>query len=416
MTGVLEITGLSKKIKIFDRPADRIVEHFLGLRRHREKWILRDVSFSVSAGESVGLVGLNGAGKSTLLSIITGCRTATAGQVKAHGNISALLELGMGFHPEFSGRENAVMGLQLQGCSAETVQRSLAWIEQFSELGEYLDMPLRTYSSGMQVRLAFSVATAIRPDILIIDEALSVGDAYFQHKSASRIRDLKALQTSLLFVSHDASAIKSLCDKAMLLERGRLILEGRPDMVMDYYNAMIAEKQHATAISQCASGQTRSGTRAVAINSVRIIDAGGKSRHVFPVGSPVHIRFVLEAMNDMDFPTVGFSIRDRIGNEVFGTNTWHMKSFQHESLQSGATVVDFITNLNLGPGSYSITAAVHTGVAHLENNYDWWDRACVFEVYPGDGYQFQGTAFLDVDATIVDSACSTYPADGLSNA
>src|SRR5690606_6494074 len=197
-----------------------------------EHWVVRGVSFEIGAGEVVGIVGQNGAGKSTLLKMVAGTLQPTEGQLRVNGRIAAILELGMGFHPELTGRQNVMHAAGLMGFSARDVVAAMPGIEDFAEIGEYFDQPVRTYSSGMQVRVAFAVATAFRPEVLIIDEALSVGDSYFQHKSFDRIRSFREQGTTLLIVSHDRNAIQAICDRAILLERGRVLKDGEPEAVM----------------------------------------------------------------------------------------------------------------------------------------------------------------------------------------
>ena len=241
--GYLRVNNIGKAFKRYAHKSGRLAEWFgLGVH-HDSRWVLRDITFDVEPGESVGIVGVNGAGKSTLLKIITGTTRPTTGSVEAGGRISALLELGMGFHPEFTGRQNAYMGAQLQGLTVSEVDAKIREIEGFAEIGDYFDQPMRTYSSGMQVRLAFSVASCVRPEILIIDEALSVGDTYFQHKSFDRIRNFRDAGTTLLFVSHSPGAIKTLCDRAILLDQGGIQRDDAPDAVLDYYNAVIARQR-----------------------------------------------------------------------------------------------------------------------------------------------------------------------------
>ena len=206
-------------------------------------WILQGIDLAIAPGETVGLIGINGAGKSTLLKILAGTTRPTTGSLHMTGRVAALLELGMGFHPDFSGRQNVHMAGQLMGLSAANLQDLMPAIEAFAEIGEYIDQPVRVYSSGMQMRLAFSIATAARPDILIVDEALSVGDAYFQHKSFDRIRQFRAQGTTILLVSHDKGVIQSICDRAILLSDGHIAMQGAPDAVMDYYNALLAERE-----------------------------------------------------------------------------------------------------------------------------------------------------------------------------
>jgi lipopolysaccharide transport system ATP-binding protein len=220
----ITVSAVGKAYKQYTGRWSRIVEWLsptwlikLSPQRHTLRWALKDISFSVQPGEAVGIVGVNGAGKSTLLKMITGTTHPTTGTVHLAGNVAALLELGMGFHLDFTGRQNAVMAAQLLGLERDEIEKLMPEIEAFAEIGEYIDQPMRVYSSGMQMRLAFSVATARRPDILIVDEALSVGDAYFQHKSFERIRQLGREGTTLLIVSHDKGSIQGLCSRALLL-------------------------------------------------------------------------------------------------------------------------------------------------------------------------------------------------------
>ena len=269
----IRIQNLGKAYKLYPSRRARLAEWMLPFagRRHRRHWVLQDISFALEAGEAVGIVGVNGAGKSTLLKIITGITRPTTGRVESRGRVAALLELGMGFHPEFTGRQNVLMAGQLLGFTVDAMVRMMPAIESFAEIGDYIDKPVRTYSSGMQVRLAFSLATADRPDLLIVDEALSVGDAYFQHKSFDRIRQFRDRGTTLLIVSHNRSAIQSICDRAILLHEGRQIKEGVPDDVLDFYNAMLAERHyHTIKQSRLTDGsvQTVSGTGEAVIESV----------------------------------------------------------------------------------------------------------------------------------------------------
>ena len=243
--GTINVAGLGKAYRQYPSRRSRLLEWlpFSGKPRHTLKWILRDIDFSVRPGEAVGIIGINGAGKSTLLKLLTGTTQPTAGTIHMTGRVAALLELGMGFHADFSGRQNVYMAGQLLGYSMPELERLMPDIESFAEIGDYIDQPVRIYSSGMQMRLAFSVATAHRPDILIVDEALSVGDAYFQHKSFDRIRQFRSEGTTILLVSHDKNVIQSICDRAILLSAGRIAMQGDPQAVMDYYNAMLTQGQ-----------------------------------------------------------------------------------------------------------------------------------------------------------------------------
>ncbi len=402
---MIRIRDLGKCYKRYPRRAARLGEWLSGRRWHpyEERWVLRGVSFDVAPGEAVGIVGANGAGKSTLLKIVAGTTQATTGTVTLDGRVAALLELGLGFHADFSGRQNAVMGCQMLGLDGAEIAALLPAISEFAELAEWMDQPLRNYSTGMHMRLAFSVATARRPDVLIVDEALAVGDAYFQHKSMQRIRAFRAAGTTLLFVSHDPTAVKSLCDRAILLDGGHLVRSGTPDAVLDWYNALVAAREDAAAIDQHgAPGATvtRSGSGLARFAEVVLQDSTGRRRQTFQVGEAAAVFCRLTAAEAVSAPTVGLLIRDRLGNDVFGTNTFYL-GVDTGTLAAGEQLdVTFRIRLALGPGSYSLAVAAHAGRAHHEGNFDWWDRALVFEIVPDAGLHFIGTAQLPVDVTV----------------
>jgi lipopolysaccharide transport system ATP-binding protein len=312
----------------------------------------------------------------------------------------AALELGLGFHPDFTGRQNLFTSGALLGLGAAQIERLVPEIEDFAEIGPYLDDPVRTYSSGMQLRLAFSLATAVRPDVLLIDEALAVGDAYFQQKCMMRIRQFRKEGTTLLLVSHDPVAVKSLCDRAVLLDQGLLVREGPPDGVLDYYNAIIA-KQHADYEirqgEELGGGKvsTRSGDGRAVIERVELSDESGPTR-AFRVGAAMRIEVHGRTEKPIEDLTVGISIRDRVGNEIFGTNTRHL-GFERSAVgPCTAFRADFRLPLNLGIGHYTVTVALHAGVVHLEGNYDWWDQIRAFQVLPGNETPFVGSCHLPV--------------------
>ena len=400
--GYLRIRRLGKAYKRYSSKWGRAAE-WLGLgTQHELAWVLRDVSFDVAPGEAVGIVGANGAGKSTLLKVIAGTVRPSAGTYEVGGRIAALLELGMGFHPEFTGRQNVYMSGHILGLSADRVASLMNDIEDFAEIGDYVDQPVRTYSSGMQVRLAFSVATAVRPDILMIDEALSVGDTYFQHKSFDRIRTFREQGTTLLFVSHSAGAIKTLCDRALLIDQGLLLRDDMPDAIVDYYNAMIAAHRadHQIRVSEGASNRrsTRSGTAEATIENVDLLIDGISVRTVRS-GSPLRIRIVLLTKAALHELTVGILIRDRLGNDVYGTNTFHLGT-SRQRIEAGERItVEFtVRALDVGIGTYSLTVALHPGDSHVPSCYDWWDRALLFQVFRGDRPNSIGVCSLEVGA------------------
>jgi len=373
-------------------------------RGFREIQALRGVSLQIGRGEVVGLIGYNGSGKSTLLQIIAGTLSPTNGQITVRGKVAALLELGSGMNPDFTGRENAYLYGSILGVSREFLDSRMHAIEDFAEIGQFFDDPVRTYSTGMAARLAFAVLTQLDPDILIVDEALSVGDAYFQHKSINLIRQFQEAGKTMLVVSHDAATIKSMCTRAVILEHGLLIREGPAIAVCDYYNALVAKKQKDLEIHQVERSKghivTRSGDRRALIGDVELLNEQGSPSRSFTVGEDARITCVLEFRSPVTAPTVGLLIRDRLGNDVYGTNTHHQRVALGEFSAGESIEVQFSLPLRLAPGHYSLTVATHSGHTHLADNYDWQDNAIVFTVVPGTEAHFIGTTYLPIQVSI----------------
>ncbi|MDZ4302336.1 MAG: ABC transporter ATP-binding protein [Pseudomonas sp.] len=397
--GTITVSNLGKAYKQYFSRWARLAEWVLpGSRvRHHVKWVLQDISFNVSPGEAVGIIGVNGAGKSTLLKMITGTTQPTTGSVTMTGRVAAMLELGMGFHPDFTGRQNAYMAGQLLGYGVDEITRLMPEIEAFAEIGDYIDQPVRVYSSGMQMRLAFSVATAHRPDILIVDEALSVGDTYFVHKSFARIRQFREQGTTLLIVSHDKAAIQLICDRAILINAGRLAMEGSPEAVMDYYNALIAERENNTVqqvVTDTGQVQTTSGTGEATVRSVKLMNQVGETIEVVNVGQTVTLSIEVESRADLPEVVLGYMIKDRLGQPVFGTNTHHMQRVWEDVPQGALQTYLFSFDANLGQGTYSLATSLHADENHLGKNYEWRDLALVFNVINMDKTSFVGTAWM----------------------
>ena len=404
----IQVVNLGKAYKTYPSQWARLAEWLIpnSKPRHELKWVLTDISFHIKPGEALGVVGMNGAGKSTLLKILTGTTQATSGHLSATGRVAALLELGMGFHPDFTGRQNVYMAGQLLGLSMEELHTLMPSIEAFAEIGEYMDHPLRTYSSGMQMRLAFSVATAQRPDILIVDEALSVGDSYFQHKSFDRIRQFRKEGTTLLIVSHDRQSIQSVCDRAILLNKGNLVMEGPPEEVMDYYGAMMAEREQNTIRQErLDNGKVRtiSGTGEASISSVVLLDEQGKATEVIEVGSPVTLEVRVDINSDIPRLVLGFMIKDRMGQAIYGINT-HRLNRELIDLKAGDKVVyRYAFPANIGKGHYSIALSLSRLDSHIDTNYEWRDFALVFHIINSTQPDFVGAAWLDSSLDIQSS-------------
>ncbi|HJW56688.1 MAG TPA: ABC transporter ATP-binding protein [Burkholderiaceae bacterium] len=412
--GSIRVTNLGKAYKQYHNRWSRLAEWLLPVAgpRHDLKWVMRDVNFALEKGEAVGIIGINGAGKSTLLKMITGTTQPTTGSVDISGRVAALLELGMGFHPEFTGRQNVLMAGQLLGLGMDELDRLMPEIEAFAEIGDYIEQPVRTYSSGMQMRLAFSVATAKRPDVLIVDEALSVGDAYFQHKSFDRIRAFRRAGTTLLIVSHDKAAIQSICDRAILLDRGQVAKEGAPEEVMDYYNAMLAERENQSVRQEKRDDgkvQTISGTGEATVSQIALLNAEGAAQEVFDVGMPVALEVTVTSHAPIPRLILGYMIKDRLGQPVYGTNT-DLKKEPLYNIRPGERIVyRFHFPLNLGPGTYSIATALESTDTHLVDNYEWRDLALVFSVANLTRQHFVGCAWIDPAISISRPATDAVP-------
>jgi lipopolysaccharide transport system ATP-binding protein len=396
--GIITVSNLGKAYKQYPNRWSRLLEWAdpFDTCRHTLKWVLQDINFTVRPGEAVGIIGINGAGKSTLLKMIAGITQPTTGSVNITGRLAALLELGTGFHPDFTGRQNALMAGQLLGYTAEDIRRLMPGIEAFAEIGDYIDQPVRVYSSGMQIRLAFSVATAQRPDVLILDEALSVGDAYFQHKSLERIRVLRRAGTTLLMVSHDQQAIRAVCDRGILLNAGKISIAAEPEAVMDYYNALLASREGQGVSQTRVDGRmkTISGGGEASIERVALENDRGQPVETIGVGAPVTLCVSAVVNRHVSRLVLGYIIKDRVGNPVYGTNTHHLGRALEALLPDQRVECRFHFNANLGVGSYSIAVALHGGSSHLDENYEWHDMALHFNVINMGESKFVGVAWL----------------------
>lgn len=396
---VLRAQGVGKYFAVYPSRWARLLEIATGRTRHQPHWVFQDLSFKVQAGESVGIVGRNGAGKSTLLRMLAGLQQPSVGHIESSGTVSAILELGLGFHPDFTGRANALQLLLMQGLPEHQAQRLVPAVQDFSEIGAYFDQPVHTYSTGMQMRLAFSVATAVQPALLIVDEALAVGDAYFQHKCYERIRALRDGGAAVLLVSHDPAAVRSLCGRALLLHEGRIVEDGPPEPVLETYNALLAPElsrqyQGLTAMGQGAPSGRRSGSGEVRITAVRWLQ-DGQARVVLVSGEPAQLQIDFEVHQAVDDLSIGLAIRDRLGNEMFGTNTHYHR--QALALQPGHYTLQWqVPGFHLGTGHYSLTLAAHSGASHVAANYDWWDRCLGFQVIHGNAPFAVGPCVLDI--------------------
>lgn len=401
MTSVLTVSAVSKRYAAYKSNLHRFASWFgANVTPVSEYWANRDISFDVKAGEALALIGQNGAGKSTLLKMITGTVRPTQGQITVSGHISAILELGLGFNPEFTGRQNIYHAGGLMGFSQEELSNLMPSIEAFAEIGEFFDQPIRVYSSGMQARLAFALATARRPDVLIVDEVLSVGDSYFQHKSFDKIRQFKDQGSSIILVTHSLGDVRALCDRVILLDKGRVLRDGLPDEVVDHYNAMIAERENANvSVEQKRHGNgwlfTRSGTFEATVEGIELTNDDGEQLNTISVGQRAKIVITSRVNTQIERLVVGVMIRDRTGHVVWGTNTWHTGQML-TSLRADTLIrVTRDFECKFGPGSYSISVSLSSSNTHLTDNYEWQDNSLVFDVVNFDREFFIGTVELN---------------------
>jgi lipopolysaccharide transport system ATP-binding protein len=322
------------------------------------------------------------------------------------GRVAAILELGMGFNPDLTARQNAYHSAGLMGYGHADIARTMPEIEAFAEIGEYFDQPVRTYSSGMQMRVAFSVATAFKPDLLIVDEALSVGDSYFQHKSFDRIRQFRNEGVSIMLVTHSMSDVRTLCDRVILLDKGIMLRDGQPDEVVDYYNALIAAKENAKLTVEQRREKdgwlsTKSGTGEARVNSIKLLDATtGEELVVAKVGQALEVKLNVSIYSQIPQLVLGLKICDKQGHVVWGTNTWHTRQIEKNIKAKDTIEYKIKFCCALGAGSYSISPALVSTDTHLVNNYEWVDNMFVFEVINVDRYYFIGSSWLDANFSI----------------
>jgi ABC-type polysaccharide/polyol phosphate transport system ATPase subunit len=373
------VQNVSKLYRLYRHPSDRLRELLPGAHpRHTDFWALRDIGFTVEKGETLGLVGPNGCGKSTLLQIVSGILQPTTGRVVTRGRIAALLELGAGFNPEFSGRENVFLNGEIMGLSRAEIERAMPSIEAFAEIGEFMGRPVKEYSSGMYVRLAFATAIHVDPEILIVDEALAVGDAVFANRCVRKFQELRERHITVLFVSHDLGLVKQLSDRAILLLQGRIEAQGTPRDVINRYIGLVLERQDAgRSKHDRVRASFRHGDGTSEILSVEMLDRAGRATASIASGEPVTVRVRCRFNRAVEEPMVGILIRTRIGMDVYGTNT-RIEGTPLGKFEEGDELeVDFGIECWLTPQQYTLTVATQNadGASH-----DWLDDAIAFEV------------------------------------
>ena len=403
---VIKVQNLSKRYRIYDNPWQKLRDAlgFGSQKTDREFWALDDINFELESGQTLGIIGQNGSGKSTLLQILAGIMFQTHGIRTVDGKISALLELGSGFNPEFTGRENVFMNGAILGLDSRQMEKRFDAIAAFAEIGNFINQPVKTYSSGMFMRLAFAVAVNVDPDILLVDEALSVGDLIFQHRCMHRMNKLRNSGKTIVLVTHDLDAVTKFCDRALLLDAGHLLEDGRAEIVVQKYRALMFERERRKGNFE-GNGETagseavdmslaempiartipnidhRFGSAEATVLGVELLDSsGGATREIFG-GQKATIRISVRFNCEIEQPIIGFTLRDRMGIEISASNTSFLEQYLPRARKDQIMTSDFQVDLPfLAPGSYSISPAVAKGSILMHDMCDWIDNALVFTI------------------------------------
>ena len=439
---IIRAEGVSKCFRIYRRPSAHLLELLSFGRRifHEPFWAVKDVDLQVERGCCLGIVGENGSGKSTLLRILAGVIRPTSGQVVVDGRVSALLELGAGFNPHFTGRDNILLNAAILGFTDVQTRQRIPSIEKFAEIGDFIDRPVKTYSSGMFVRLAFAVAIHLDPDILIVDEALSVGDYLFQQRCIRRILKMKHDGVTIVFVSHDLDAVRVLADRAIWMEHGRMKLEGKTeDVVVKYVAAMVgrgrkeglmeepigrpisaepealdlspgALEKIPLFLSSIPNVDHRYGNGKARVAGIGIFNVEGTPTTTASQGDRVCVRLSVEFFEDVARPNVGFMLRNRLGQDVTGTNVMFEGQQLEPAKVGDRLTVDFVMDLPfLHSGFYYFSPAVADGELNQYEMCDWIDNACAIELAERSATYGHMRIPIQVRATILDRLESGSP-------
>jgi len=409
----VEFQGVSKSYSIYESPGDRLKEllSFNRLKCHRDFWALHDVSFEIRRGETFCIIGENGSGKSTMLQMVAGILHPTLGSLTVNGRVSALLELGAGFNPEFSGHDNVYLNGSILGLSTRQIDRRYKDIEDFAEIGDFINQPVKTYSSGMVVRLAFAVAINVDPEILLVDEALAVGDIYFRQRCMRKVHELRARGITILFVSHAVADVKAIGDRALWLEHGRLREIGETDRVVAKYLAAMVEKDSAylmlkgsperaprgpgvrapEVVEHIPNIDHRYGDGRAEILGIAVLDAQGDPVQLLEPSQRITVRISVRARAEVSQPIVGFMMRNHLGIDFSGTNTAREGYDLPMMMPDDICTVDFHLEMpELYPASFSFSPAIADGTLLGYQMCDWIDNAIALQMghSPGEIYGF----------------------------
>ena len=402
-----EFRGVSKSYAVYESPGDRLKELVTlnQLRFHKDFWALRELTFDILRGETFCIIGENGSGKSTLLQCVAGILEPTHGSMVVNGRVSALLELGSGFNPEFSGRDNVYLNAAILGFSTAQIDQRYKEIEQFAEIGDFINRPVKTYSSGMVVRLAFAVAIHVDPQILLVDEALAVGDIYFRQRCMRKVHELRSRGITILFVSHAIGDVKAIGDRTLWLEEGRIRELGETDLVVAKYLAAMVEKDSAyltlskrpvvertggrrqapEVVERIPNIDHRYGDGRAEVLGIAVLDAYGRALHLLEPMSRIVVRISVRAKEDLALPIVGFMLRNHQGIDFSGTNTAREGFELPPMLPGDVHTVDFHLDLpEWYPGAFSFSPAIADGTLVSYQMCDWIDNAITLQMGHSD--------------------------------
>jgi ABC-type polysaccharide/polyol phosphate transport system ATPase subunit len=417
---LVQVEGLGKRFKIYPTPWARAVEWGTAgkVRRHSEFWALRDISFTVPTGDCFGVIGPNGSGKTTLLKVLSRVLQPTEGRFRVNAPaVYSLLELGTGFHPDLTGRENIHQSVRLLGLSPDLLKREVVeQIREFADIGDFFDRPLRFYSSGMHVRLGFSLFAFLQPDLMVVDEALSVGDIFFQQKCAARIEAMREAGTTFLFVSHDMEAVRKLCSEVLVLDAGRAVFLGPPSEAVNRYHSAVhhgrpprgpvlherdADPQDGMTVAEVRRGNIlkpdgrRHGSRGLEVTAARLSDAHGRDTLAVPMKESLNIDLLIVSHEPVASPSAGFVLFDRLSNLVFSASTGNLRHRLPALRPGEGLVVRLTVRFSLQPGRYTF----NVGTAELGRVHDWHEMLGPIEVFhEGEGpLPFHGLAELPME-------------------
>jgi len=392
----IKAEDLGKKYEIYSKPSERLREMVFpkGGKRHRDMWALKGLNFEIKKGTTCGIIGHNGAGKSTLLRLLSGLSQPTTGRIAVKGRVTSVLQLGAGFKSDFTGRANLFMNCSLLGFSKENSEEKFKEIVDFAELWDFIDLPVKTYSSGMKMRLTFAIMIALDPEILLVDEVIAVGDEYFRGKCFNKINDLKRRGKTLVLVTHSLYNLRAICDRVLLLEKGALVANGTADEVVDKYLTMVhAQKETKIKASNESLGEQgdtthpRWGDDGIHIEKVRLFDGAGKERYVYSPNEKMVIEAVYRVTKTTNKPVFGIGIFRNDGTYISGLNhLWHKDPLEIEELRegTGGQVICSVENLPLLSGSYYISYYCYDHNDLAPTPIDHMEKALVFEVMEGN--------------------------------